>query len=197
MSTQVWEQTQADSEDRMHSMAPRGSSTEEWANIQERAFTAWVNKHLAKRNVHIANLQELRTGVRLIQLVEVLSGKSLGKYSQTSQMRIHHLDNTDRALRFLTQDEGLTLVNTGASDVVDDHREIVLGLIWSLIQKYELRLNRAELLGWARDMVSAAANVRVNNFGADWNSGKALCALVESCSPGTFGKLAALHVWPR
>eukprot|EP00047_Mylnosiga_fluctuans_P010684 m.17538 g.17538 ORF g.17538 m.17538 type:complete len:232 (+) comp3252_c0_seq1:66-761(+) len=97
-------------------------------------------------------------------------------------MRIHQLNNVARALDFLVKDYGVVLVNIGASDVVDFHRDIVLGLIWTLIQKFELRLSRSELLHWAQDHVAARSSMQITNLTTDWNSGAALRALVASCA---------------
>lgn len=184
-----WEYTQPESEDRMHSITGGGLAKGEWVDIQERAFTAWVNRQLSRKdpNLKISSLLDFKTGERLLQLVEVVANTTFRIPSSTFNMRIHHLSNVDKALSYLTQKAGVTLVNVGAADIVDGHRDIMLGLIWTLIQKYELRLSRGELLAWTREMLQAVGSTRIANFTTDWNSGKALCALVAACAPGSIG----------
>ena len=63
-------------------------------------------------NKHITDLEtDLSDGLRLIALCEVLSGKKLPKHNKKAAIRAQKLENVDIALRFLTQEEKLKLVN--------------------------------------------------------------------------------------
>jgi len=68
-------------------------------------------------NKHIADLEtDLSDGLRLIALVEVLSGKLFQqKYTRRPTLRPQKLENVTMALRFLERDEGIRIVNIGQS----------------------------------------------------------------------------------
>lgn len=46
----------------------------------------------------------------------------------------------------------MQLVNIGATDVVDENVNVIMGLIWHLIAKYEATMTRSEILHWVRSM---------------------------------------------
>jgi len=54
----------------------------------------------------------LENGINLVNLLEIISSKSLGKYNHKPTMRYHFLENNGRALKFI-KDEGLHLVGIG------------------------------------------------------------------------------------
>ncbi len=53
-------------------------------------------------------------------------------------MRIHCLENVDKALGFLVE-QHVKLENVGAHDIVDGNPRITLGLIWIIILRYQVR----------------------------------------------------------
>ena len=78
-------------------------------------FTRWANTFLIDRMLKINDLQkDLSTGIILINLVEIISAKSLGKYNKNPKqsIRAHLLENCAIPLKFL-QKEGLKLVGIG------------------------------------------------------------------------------------
>lgn len=87
----------------------------EWKMIQKNCFTRWTNEHLKVVNKHIADLEtDLSDGLRLIALVEVLSGKEITqKYTKRPTFRSQKLENITLALKFLERDEGIRIVNIG------------------------------------------------------------------------------------
>lgn len=83
-----------------------------WKRIQQNTFTRWANEHLKTVNKYIACLDaDLSDGIRLLCLVEVLSGKKLPRYNAKPTMKAQRLNNVDTALRFLTDVEKVKLVN--------------------------------------------------------------------------------------
>jgi filamin len=112
--------------------------------------------------------------------------KSLGKYNKTSSITAQKLENVNKALKAVT-DDGVRLENIGGEDIVGGNEKLILGLIWTLIVKYQIALDgadkgksaKAALIEWL-----ASRGVQVTNFNKDWNSGVALAALVESFAPG-------------
>ena len=78
----------------------------------------------------ISNLEtELSDGLKLISLIEVLSGKRMPKHNKKPNFRSQKLENVSIALQFLER-EGVTLVNIDSTDIVDCKLKLILGLIW-------------------------------------------------------------------
>ena len=98
-----------------------------------------MNTHLSSIEVSVSDLVcGLCDGVRLCQLVEILSGRSVGAYTKSPKMEVQYHNNLNIALNFLIKNEGIKLVNIGSSDIVGKNQRIILGLIWTLILKYQI-----------------------------------------------------------
>ena len=54
------------------------------------------------------------------------------------KMRIHCLENVDKALSFLYE-QRVQLENMGAHDIVDGHARLTLGLIWTIILRFQIQ----------------------------------------------------------
>ncbi|XP_035216492.1 filamin-A-like isoform X2 [Stegodyphus dumicola] len=172
-----------------------------WKRIQQNTFTRWANEHLKTVNKTITNLEtDLSDGLRLIALVEVLSGRRLPKHNARPNFRSQKLENVSVALKFLEVDEGIKIVNIDSTDIVDCKLKLILGLIWTLILHYSISLPMWEgeegdsvfdkkggpspkqrLLGWIQ---SKLPDLPINNFNSDWNDGRAVAALVDALAPG-------------
>lgn len=86
----------------------------QWKKIQQNTFTRWANEHLKTVQKHIGNLKtDLSDGLRLITLIEVLSGRQLPKHNKRPGFRSQKLENVSVALKFLQDDEGIRIVNIG------------------------------------------------------------------------------------
>ena len=55
-------------------------------------------------------------------------------------MRIHCLENVDKALQFL-REQRVHLENMGSHDIVDGNPRLSLGLIWTIILRFQVRHN--------------------------------------------------------
>lgn len=80
---------------------------------------------------------------------------------------------------------------------MDGNLKLILGLIWTLILHYSISMPmwdeeedtddakqktpKQRLLGWIQNKLP---ELPITNFSRDWQSGKALGALVDSCAPG-------------
>lgn len=86
-----------------------------WKRIQRNTFTRWANNHINSVNKHIEDLeQDLSDGLRLIALIEVLSGKRIvNRFNKRPTVRAQKLENVGIGLRFLTAEERIKLVNIG------------------------------------------------------------------------------------
>jgi len=88
----------------------------QWKIIQKNTFTRWANEHLKTMKMVIVDLEkDLSDGLRLISLIEVLSGKKLGKFNKKPTFRTQKFENVTQSLRFLEEKEGIKLVNIGMS----------------------------------------------------------------------------------
>jgi filamin len=171
-----------------------------WKLIQQNTFTRWANEHLKTAGKAIGNLEtDLGDGLRLIALIEVLSGKRLPKHNKRPTFRSQKLENVSVALKFL-DDENIKLVNIDSSDIVDCKLKLILGLIWTLILHYSISMPmwdgefggeqvpnekgatpKQRLLNWIQSKVP---DIPILNFTTDWNDGKAVGALVDAVAPG-------------
>jgi hypothetical protein len=107
--------------------------------VQKKTFTKWVNSHLVRVGVQrgVGDLYiDLRDGRLLIKLLEILSGERLPRPTR-GKMRIHCLENVDKALLFL-QEKYVHLENIGAHDIVDGNPSLTLGLIWTIILRFQI-----------------------------------------------------------
>jgi len=131
--------------------------------------------------------KDLEDGVALINLLEQISSKKIGIINKKAKIRAQKLENTGAALQFL-KSEGIKLVGIGPEDLTDGKLKLILGLIWTIILRYQIQKISAsggsaknDLLAWVRKQIP---EYNINNFKDDWNDGKALCALADSLKPG-------------
>ncbi|XP_058844915.1 filamin-B isoform X2 [Acipenser ruthenus] len=168
-----------------------------WKRIQQNTFTRWFNEHLKCVNKRVGNLQtDLADGLRLIALLEVLSQKKMyRKYNQRPTFRQMQLENVSVALEFLDK-EGIKLVSIDSKAIVDGNLKLILGLVWTLILHYSISMPvwedegdedakkqtpKQRLLGWIQNKIPY---LPITNFSRDWQDGRTLGALVDSCAPG-------------
>lgn len=86
----------------------------QWKLIQKNTFTRWANEHLKTVNKQLADLEsDFSDGLRLISLIEVLSGKKFKQYNKRPNFRTQKLENVTVCLKFLEEGEGIRIVNIG------------------------------------------------------------------------------------
>lgn len=126
-------------------------------------------------------------GTHLCALVEELQKRPLKpSWNRRPGNQHHFLENATVALNAIEQD-GIKLVNIGNVDIVNGNVKLILGLIWSLIVRYQIGRSkfppRKLMLAWLQ---AALPDCRINNLTTDWNSGVNLAALLDYCEPGMF-----------
>ncbi|VDP97249.1 unnamed protein product [Trichobilharzia regenti] len=113
-----------------------------------------------------------------------------------SHMRIHQLENINRALDFLSE-EGAHLENVGAQDIVDGNPRLTLGLIWTIILHYqvqdiivkesdetgEVRHAKDALLLWCQLKTAGYPQVEIVDFTKSWRDSLAFAALLHRHYP--------------
>ncbi|KAG7484753.1 hypothetical protein MATL_G00053400 [Megalops atlanticus] len=163
--------------------------------VQKKTFTKWVNSHLGRVTCRIGDLYtDLRDGRMLIRLLEVLSSEQLPKPTK-GRMRIHCLENVDKALQFL-KEQKVHLENMGSHDIVDGNHRLTLGLIWTIILRFQIQDISVEtednkekksakdaLLLWCQMKTAGYPNVNVHNFTTSWRDGLAFNAIVHKHRP--------------
>jgi filamin len=160
-----------------------------WITVQKKTFTRWANNYLLDRKVKINDLAtDLGDGLMLIDLLEILSTKEVGKYNKKPRNKPQKLENLNMALIFISH-QGIKLVGIGAPDIHDGNLKLILGLIWTLILRFQIERGsvsgsaKQELLEWVRKQV-APYGLKPKNFTTDWTDGKLLSALTDSLKPG-------------
>lgn len=103
---------------------PRGQATvrrqhkaDEWKKIQQKTFTNWFNDRM-RGNLKVAKkkVDDLETdlidGLLLIDLIEKLANKKVGRYTKKPMNKVQCIENLGTALRFI-MDQDIKLVNIG------------------------------------------------------------------------------------
>jgi len=159
-----------------------------WIDIQQNTFTRWCNQYLKERGYFIKDLKtDLNDGLFLINLLEIISAKSLGRYNRHPVVPYQKLENCNIAVKFI-QTEGLKLVNIGGDDIANGRLKLILGLIWTLILRYQIQKGgesgsaKNELLEWVRKKIP---EYNIQNFQKDWNDGRAICGLANAVGGGS------------
>ncbi|XP_014212217.1 spectrin beta chain isoform X3 [Copidosoma floridanum] len=163
--------------------------------VQKKTFQKWVNSHLVRCSARIGDLYvDLRDGKMLIKLLEILSGERLPRPTK-GKMRIHCLENVDKALQFL-REQRVHLENMGSHDIVDGNPRLTLGLIWTIILRFQIQDITIEetdnqetksakdaLLLWCQMKTAGYHNVNVRNFTTSWRDGLAFNAIIHKHRP--------------
>jgi filamin len=150
-------------------------------------FWTGCNTFLVERMLKIEDFcDDFTDGIQFCNLLEVISGKSLPKWNKKPRIKAQKLENVANGLNFL-EAEGIKLVGIGPQDVVDPKLKLILGLVWTIILRYQIQRGeddggsaRSELLKWVRSKIP---EYDIKNFGSDWQSGKAICALAQAVEP--------------
>ncbi|XP_055380209.1 filamin-A isoform X2 [Condylostylus longicornis] len=159
-----------------------------WVEIQANTFRNWVNEHLRDTGMQVHDWStDFCDGTHLCALVEKLQTKPLKpSWNRRPANQHHYLENATTALNAIEADH-IKLVNIGNVDIVNGNIKLILGLIWSLIVRYQIGRSkfppRKLMLAWLQ---AALPDCRIANLTTDWNSGVNLAALLDYCEPGLF-----------
>ncbi|XP_011703310.1 PREDICTED: dystrophin-like isoform X10 [Wasmannia auropunctata] len=167
------------------------NTKDEREDVQKKTFAKWINSQLLK-NHHdpISDLFiDLRDGNRLLSLLEVLTSKTYKR--ERGRMRVHHLNNVNKALQILEQNN-VKLVNISSNDIVDGNPKLTLGLVWSIILHWQVHYHLKDLmtelqqtnlektlLAWCRQNSQNYPGVDIKNFTTSWSDGLAFNAILH------------------
>ncbi|KAM0687295.1 alpha-actinin [Conglomerata obtusa] len=156
----------------------------QWIVVQTKTFTKWLNTKLPTPITNIC--LDLKDGIQLCALLQVLSNANI-VHSKPAITRFQKIENVNNVILYLTK-SNLKLVNIGACDIVDGNEKLILGLIWTIINKFVIMKNDVGndgLLRWCR-AVTAGYDVTINNFGRSWQDGMAFNAIINRFRPDLF-----------
>ncbi|XP_065083239.1 spectrin beta chain, non-erythrocytic 1 isoform X3 [Ochlerotatus camptorhynchus] len=173
---------------------------EERLHIQKKTFTKWMNSFLVKAKMEVEDLfTDLADGIKLLKLLEIISGEKLGK-PNNGRMRVHKIENVNKSLAFLHTK--VRLESIGAEDIVDHNPRLILGLIWTIILRFQIqeieidvdeenessekKSAKDALLLWCQRKTQGYQNVHITDFTSSWRSGLGFNALIHSHRPDLF-----------
>uniref|UniRef100_A0A6B2KX48 Calponin-homology (CH) domain-containing protein n=1 Tax=Arcella intermedia TaxID=1963864 RepID=A0A6B2KX48_9EUKA len=167
-----------------------------WVRIQRKTFTRWCNNYLGQRQLGIENLdKDLSDGIALFNLLEILSGEAITpKPKLKAVMKLQKIENLATSLRFI-KSKDIKLVGIGPEDIHDGKTSLILGLIWTLILRFQIENNLEEedekgrsakqaLLEWCNKVLNPQGII-ITNFKDSWSDGKGFCGLVNVLEPET------------
>ncbi|XP_028171582.1 spectrin beta chain [Ostrinia furnacalis] len=173
---------------------------EERLHIQKKTFTKWINSFLQKARMEVDDLfADLADGRRLLKLLEIISGERLPR-PNSGRMRVHKIENVNKSLSFLHTK--VRLESIGAEDIVDGNPRLILGLIWTIILRFQIqeieidvdeenessekKSAKDALLLWCQRKTSGYHGVHIHNFTDSWRSGLGFNALIHAHRPDLF-----------
>ena len=137
---------------------------------------------------------DLADGKKLLKLLEIISGEKLGK-PNNGKLRVQKIENVNKCLAFLHTK--VKLESIGAEDIVDGNKTLILGLLWTIILRFqiqdiEIQLEedtdkkhsaKEALLLWCQRKTNGYPHAYVTDFTQSWRNGMAFNALIHSHRP--------------
>lgn len=90
---------------------------------------------------------DLADGKKLLKLLEIISSEKLAK-PNNGKMRVHKIENVNKSLAFLHTK--VRLESIGAEDIVDGNPRLILGLIWTIILRFQIQEIEIDVVSLAK-----------------------------------------------
>ncbi|XP_042865885.1 spectrin beta chain, non-erythrocytic 5-like isoform X7 [Penaeus japonicus] len=156
-----------------------------------------MNSFLIKARLEVVDLfTDLADGKMLLKLLEIISGEKLGK-PNNGKMRVHKIENVNKSLAFLHTK--VRLESIGAEDIVDGNPRLILGLIWTIILRFQIqeieidvdeenessekKSAKDALLLWCQRKTAGYRGVNIEDFSRSWRDGLGFNALIHAHRP--------------
>lgn len=131
----------------------------------------------------------LADGVLLHNLLEILGNEEvLPKANKKAKLKLQKVENLNTCLKYI-KGKNIKLVGIGAEDIHDGNIKLILGLIWTLILRFQIMADdeesanaRQALLDWCNSVLNPQG-LAVKNFTGDWQDGRCFCGLVNAIEP--------------
>lgn len=117
-------------------------------------------------------------------------------------MRVHHINNVNKALNVLSEN-GVKLLNISSEDIVGGNQKLTLGLIWIIALSFDgQKLVNSEtvsgleknLLVWVRRFTDKHG-IKVADFTSSWSNGSAFLYVLHE-NGVSFDLRAAINQHP-
>jgi len=98
------------------------------------------------------------------------------------------IENLGTCLKYI-KEKGIKLVAIGPEDIWAGNLKLILGLIWTLILRFQIACDddpggvKAALLAWVNSVINPQG-LHVSDFKGSWTDGKPFCGLVNALQPG-------------
>jgi hypothetical protein len=175
----------------MNSTSTSTKALPAWIATQHKAFLRWANTYYEAHSIPPMKdlITDFSSGVRLIQLLEIIGNESLGRYNPNPKLKVHMAENVNTALAFIKH-RGILLHNIGAEDIIDGNLKLILGLLWILILRFTISEINEEglsakegLLLWCQRKTAGYEGVEIRDFSSSWTDGLAFSALIDRHRP--------------
>eukprot|EP00005_Dracoamoeba_jomungandri_P000547 CAMPEP_0174253014 /NCGR_PEP_ID=MMETSP0439-20130205/2398_1 /TAXON_ID=0 /ORGANISM="Stereomyxa ramosa, Strain Chinc5" /LENGTH=961 /DNA_ID=CAMNT_0015333797 /DNA_START=54 /DNA_END=2939 /DNA_ORIENTATION=- len=162
-----------------------------WKKMQTRVYINWSN-HQLPQDMQVNNLDDFATVTPLVALWEALTGKKISGISNKGVSRILKLNNMGRVIEQMAA-VGVPLVGISRENIVDGDPATILGLIWSLIQRFHLDISlfsediegktyNQKLLSWV-NLKLDSKGLTAKDLKGSWGDGRLFCALISTFVP--------------
>ncbi|XP_072558142.1 dixin-A isoform X1 [Paramormyrops kingsleyae] len=151
------------------------------------AYVSWVNAQLRKKPglMPVQDLrQDLRDGVVLVHLIEIVAGESLEGIHYCPQDELEKRENVEKVLQFVSS-KRIRMPQTSARDIVEGNLKSAMRLILALAAHFKPSTSASHRVGGAagRGQAGPSANHRPNSAMAmAQNAVAALAAAREDAS---------------
>ncbi|QDZ25716.1 hypothetical protein HOP50_18g82570 [Chloropicon primus] len=189
-------------------MSSGGVNTEgllPWEAIQLKTFLNWANSFIGTTDPELKILDpktELADGIRLITLMENLTGEKLGRYHKKPKMKVHMVENLNLALKVVNEacEKKKIGLFYSAENMIEGNVKLFMGMLWVCISKFMIdfikeddKNARDALLLWCQKKTASYDNVTIESYRSDdFQNGMAFCALLHKHNPKSidFGSLS-------
>ncbi|XP_074624754.1 dystrophin-like isoform X2 [Acropora palmata] len=160
-----------------------------------RIFTKWINLQLAKVSppTEVTDfVDELRDGLVLISLIEVLLGISVTR-AEPSSKRINQIRNLQEVMRILVQ-HNIKTTGVIASEITAGDERAILSLVWNIIQHFQinevLKPDHSDhgvdhkLIAWCQERIKGnSKEIIISDLTSNWTDGLGFNLILYSFNP--------------